>query len=197
MLCNRKNGGIKMAKIGVKNFRYAILTEAEDGTATYGEIKKPAKAIECKVSIENNTAELFADDTLAESDYTFKKGTVSAGFDDEDDKVMAEILGHTITEDGEMIRKDTDIAPYVGFGRILTKLVNGAYKYKVEFLSKVKFAEPSQEDTTKGESVEFKTGTLEGTVMKLASGEWSKTQTFTTYEEAVTYLENCFKPVTE
>ena len=181
-----------MAKIGVKNFRYAVLTEAEDGSATYGEVKKPAKAIECKVSIENNTAELYADDTLAESDYTFKKGTASLGIDDEDDVIMAELLGHTISEDGEMVRKDTDTAPHVGFGRILTKIVNKVYKYKVEFLSKVKFAEPSQEDTTKGESVEFKTGTLEGTVMKLADGTWSKTKTFTDYDEAVEYLESCF-----
>ena len=73
-------------------------------------------------------------------------------------------------------------------------MVDKVYKYKVEFLAKVKFAEPSQEETTKGESVEFKTGTLEGTVMKLADGTWSKTKTFTTYDEAVTYLENCFKP---
>ena len=44
-----------MAKIGVDNFRYALLTEAEDGTPSYSEAKKPAKAIDCKVSIENNT----------------------------------------------------------------------------------------------------------------------------------------------
>lgn len=185
-----------MAKIGLKNFRYGILTEAEDGTASYSEPKKPAKAIDCKVSIENNTAELYADDGLAESDYTFKKGTATLGFDDEDDEVMAELLGHEISEDGEMIRKDTDIAPFVGMGRILTKIVNKVYKYKVEFLSKVKFAEPSQEDTTKGESVEFKTSTIEGTVMKLANGTWSKTRTFTDYAEATAYLENCFKPGT-
>lgn len=186
-----------MAKIGLNNFRYAILTEAENGTPTYGTPKKPAKAIECKVSIENNTAELYADDAIAESDYTFKKGTATLGIDEENDEVMADILGHTISEDGEMVRKDTDIAPYVGFGRILTKLVNAQYKYKVEFLCKVKFAEPSQEDATKGENVEFRTGSLEGTVMKLADGTWSKTKTFTTKAEAVTYLENCFRTSAE
>ena len=187
-----------MAKIGVKNFKYGILTEAEDGTPSYSDPKKPAKAVDCKVSIESNTAELYADDTLAESDYTFKKGTVELTIDEEDDEIMAELLGHTISDDGEMIRKDTDIAPFVAFGRILTKLVNGVYKYKVEFLSKVKFAEPSQEETTKGESVEFKTSALSGTVMKLVDGTWSKTKTFTSYAEADAYLTNCFKPsVTE
>lgn len=178
-----------MAKIGLDNFRYSLLTEAEDGTPSYAGAKKPAKAIDCKVSIENNTAELYADDGLAESDYTFKKGTVALTIDEDNDEMLAEILGHQISEDGEMVRKDTDTAPFVGFGRILTKIVNSVYKYKVEFLAKVKFAEPSQEDTTKGESVEFKTSTLEGTVMKLADGTWSKTKTFTDKQEAITYLE--------
>jgi phi13 family phage major tail protein len=178
-----------MAKIGLNNFRYSLLTEAEDGTPSYAGAKIPAKAIDCKVSIENNTAELYADDTLAESDYTFKKGTVTLTIDEDDDTILAEILGHKISEDGEMIRKDTDVAPFVGLGRILTKIVNSVYKYKVEFLPKVKFAEPSQEDATKGENVEFKTSTLEGTVMKLADGSWSKTKTFTDKAEALTYLE--------
>ena len=191
-----------MAKIGLDNFRYSKLTEGEDGTAKYDGAKKPAKAVDCKVSIENNSAELYADDGLAESDYTFKKGTVSITIDEDDDKTLAELLGHTIGEEsgenaGEMTRKDTDTAPFVGFGRILTKIVNSVYKYKVEFLAKVKFAEPSQEDTTKGESVEFKTTTLEGTVMKLADGTWSKTKTFTDKTEAVKYLEGLMAKSTE
>lgn len=190
-----------MAKIGLDNFRYSKLTEGTDGTPSYAGAKKPAKAIDCKVTIENNSAELYADDGLAESDYTFKKGTVALTIDEDDDTTLAELLGHTIGEAsgqnaGELTRKDTDVAPFVGFGRILTKLVNGAYKYKVEFLPKVKFSEPSQEDSTKGESVEFKTSTLEGTVMKLADGTWSKAKTFTSKSEAVTYLENLMKAQT-
>ena len=56
-------------------------------------------------------------------------------------------------------------------------------------LNKVKFSEPSQEDNTKGESVEFATSTLEGTIATLANGDWSKTETFTTMVEAIAYLE--------
>ena len=61
-----------MAKIGLNNFRYAILTEASDGTPTYDGAKKPAKAISCSVSITNNDAKLFADDALAEITITLK-----------------------------------------------------------------------------------------------------------------------------
>lgn len=177
-----------MAKIGLNNFRYAVLTEAADGTPSYDGAKKPAKAISCSVSITNNEAKLYADDALAESDTSFNSGTVTIGIDDEDQETMATLLGHTVTE-GEMVRNANDTAPYVGFGRVIVKMINNVRKYKVEFLYKVKFAEPSQEDNTKGESLEFATSELEGTVAALANGKWSATETFATQAEAITYLE--------
>lgn len=177
-----------MAKIGLNNFKFSKLNE-EGNTAKYAGAKSLGKAVDCKVAIENYDAKLYADDTLAESDTTFKQGTVTLTPDEDDDAIFAELLGHEISEDGEMVRKDTDVAPYVGVGRILTKLVNGVYKYKVEFLYKVKFKEPAQEEQTKGDSIEFKTSSIEGAVSKLASGEWSKTKTFTDKAEAIAYLE--------
>lgn len=177
-----------MAKIGLNNFRYAILTE-NGSSYSYGGAKKPAKAISCSVSITNNSATLYADDVLAESDTSFQSGTVTIGIDDEDMTTMADLLGHTVTGD-EMVRSASDTAPYVGLGRIVVKMVNGSYKYKVEFLSKVKFSEPSQDDTTKGESLEFGTSEIEGMVSTLADGTWSKTKTFDSQDNALTYLES-------
>ena len=184
-----------MAKIGLKNFLFGILTEESDGTATYGVAQKPAKAISCKVDISNNDAKLYADDGLAESDTTFQSGTVTLGIDDEDDVTLATLLGHEMV-DGEMVRNANDTAPYVGLGRIITKIVGGVYKYKVEFLRKVKFSEPSQDNTTKGESVEFGTSELSGLVSKLANGDWSASKTFNTMAEAQTYLNSFFGSAT-
>lgn len=185
-----------MAKIGLKNFLYGILTEETDGTATYGTAQKPAKAISCKVDISNNDAKLYADDSLAESDTTFQNGTVTLGIDDEDDVTLATLLGHQIVS-GEVIRNANDIAPYVGFGRIITKIVNNVYKYKVEFLKKVKFSEPSQDNSTKGETVSFGTSELSGQVSKLANGDWSASKTFDTFAEAEAYLNSFFGSATE
>ena len=181
-----------MAKIGLQNFLFGVLTEAQDGTPSYGSATKPGKAISCSVSITNNDAVLDADDAVAETDTSFQSGTVTLTIDDEDLQTMATLLGHTIT-DGEIVRNSSDIAPYVGLGRIVTKVVGGSYKYKVEFLSKVKFGEPSQEDNTKSsDGVEFGTSEIEGTVATLADGTWSKAQTFDTMTEARTYLTGLF-----
>lgn len=181
-----------MAKIGLNNFRYGILTEGTDGKATYTAGKQLRKAISCSVEVENNDATLYADDRIAESDKSFNSATVTITIDDDDMEVLSEILGHTYSTEAGMVRKTDDVAPYVGLGRVITKLVDGAYKYKVEFLNKVKFAEPSQEENTKGESVEFGTTEIEGTASALANGEWSKAKVFDTQTEAMTYLESLF-----
>lgn len=180
-----------MAKIGLNNFRYSVLTEAADGTPSYAGAIKPAKAVSCSVSIDNNDAKLYADDALAESDTSFAGGSVTMGIDEDDLTTMAALLGHTIT-DGEMVRNAEDAAPYVGLGRVITKMVNGAYKYKAEVLYKVKFAEPSQENNTKGESVEFATPEIEGTIAALANGDWSKAKQFDDKDDAIAYLESAF-----
>lgn len=177
-----------MAKIGLNSFRYGILTEGVDGTPSYGGAKTPAKAISCNVSITNNSAVLYADDAVAESDYSFQSGTVTMGIDNEDQTTMSDLLGHSVA-DGVMTRSATDTAPYVGFGRVIVLMVGGSYKYKVEFLYKVKFSEPSQENNTKGENLEFATTEVEGAVMALANGKWSVTKTFDTKDAAVAYLE--------
>ena len=180
-----------MAKIGLRNFRMGKLSEALNGTPTYTDGMKPAKAISCNVETENNDAELYADDALAESDYTFNRANVTIGIDNDDQLTMAYLLGHSVNN-GEMVRNAYDTAPYVGFGRIITKMVNGVYKYDVEVLFKVKFSEPSQEDNTKGENVEFGTTELSGVASTLADGNWSKQKTFATRTEAEDYLNGLF-----
>ena len=181
-----------MAKIGLNNFRFGILTEAADGTATYGAATKPAKAVSCNVSITNNSAMLFADDGLAESDTSFQSGTVTIGIDNDDLATIATLLGHTYSASTGIVRSSEDIAPYVGLGRVITRMINGAKSYKVEFLYKVKFGEASQENTTHGESTEFGTYEFEGTVMTLADGTWSTAQVFDDKDDAIEYLESLF-----
>ena len=181
-----------MAKIGLNNLKFGVLSESGD-TAVYGAMQSLGKAVSANVSITSNSAVLYADDAIAETDNTFSAGTITLTVDDDGDTVFAPLLGHEInSESGVMIRNKNDVAPYVGVGRIINKMKNGARLFKVEFLSKVKFSEPSQESNTHGETTEFGTPQIEGTIATLESGEWSKTKTFTTHSAALAFLASCF-----
>ena len=134
-----------------------------------------------------------------ESDYSFQSGKVTIGIDEDDIQTMGHLLGHTVTSKGTspnitytITRNSNDTAPYVGLGRVITKMVNGVRQYKVEFLYKVKFSEPKAENNTRGESTEFGTCELEGTVSTLSDGRWSVAQVFPTKEAALTYLTGMF-----
>ena len=179
-----------MAGIGLTNIWWGKLTEAADGTPSYSDGQKMGKAVSASVSITNNSATLYGDDALAESDTSFANGTITLGLTDDDDTIFAPLLGHTL-DDGEVVKTSSDTAPYVGVGRILTKMVNGARKYKVNFLYKVKFSEPSNDETTKGETVEFSTPSIEGMISTLSDnkGTWGISKTFSDIEDAISYLK--------
>ena len=181
-----------MAKIGLNNLWYSKLTEAQDGTPTFDGAKSFGKAVSANVSITNNSASLYADDVLAESDTSFQSGTVTLGVDDDREVTFADVLGHEVTEEGEVIRNANDTAPWVGLARIVVKMVSNVRLYKVEVLYKVKFSEPSQEDQTKGETVEFSTPSIEGTVATLANGDWSTSRTFNSKEDAIEFIQALF-----
>ena len=177
-----------MAKIGLTNFRYSILTEGNDGTPSYNGAKTPAKAISFNADITTNEAVLRADDSDAESDYSFAYGNVTMGIDEDDQTMLSDLLGHTLS-DGLMVSKTTDVAPYVGLGRIITKMVGGNYKYTVVFYYKVKFSEPSETDQTMGETIEFNTYEISGRISALKNDKWRERKTFDSKASAISYLE--------
>ena len=122
-----------MAGIGLKNFKYAKLNS--DGQ-TYGTVKTLAGAIECKVTLDLSEASLYADDALREQVSLFKSGTLTAGIDDDDDTVFAELLGKTVDQQTGVVTSNSEDTPiYVGFGHIVPKMISGVKKYKVEFLT--------------------------------------------------------------
>ena len=181
-----------MALIGLNNFWYSHLTEAADGTPSFDGAHNLGKAVSCSVSITNNSAELYADDALAESDTSFQSGTVTLGVDDDREATFADLLGHSITEQGEVTYNTNDVAPWVALARIVVKMVNNVRLYKVKVLYKVKFAEPSEDENTKGETVEFSTPSIEGKVAQLANGDWKTAKTFSTKAEALAFINALF-----
>lgn len=179
-----------MAGIGLKSFKYAKLND--DGK-TYGTVKTLAGAIECKVTLDLSEATLYADDTLKEQVSLFKSGTLTAGIDDDDDTVFAELLGKTVDEETGIVTSNVSDTPiYVGFGHIISKLVGGVRKYKVEFFPKMKFKPFIADSKTKGDSLEFTTPSVEATIFENDNGDWEKHNVYNTESEANTALESFF-----
>ncbi len=180
-----------MAKIGLNNFRYAIATiNASTGVVSYGGAKKPAKAISFTFEPNVADASLYADDGRAEYDSRVTGGTVTMGIDREDATTMADLLGHTKSQTGEEITDNVnDLAPYVGVGRVTRLMVDGQQKFRGTVISLVKFNEPSENDQTMGESIEFNTTEISGQMTIPANGKWRQRKTFDTQAEAITYIE--------
>ena len=182
-----------MARIGLNNFRYAIATVGSNGAITYGTVKKPGKAVSFSFEPTTSDAKLYADDSLAESDNRVTGGTCTMGIDRLDAETMAEILGHTYDDNtDEVVSNVNDVAPYIGVGRIVRVMVDGVQMFRATFLAQCKFAEPSADDNTMGESVEFSTYELSGTMVVPANGNWRREKMFSTQDDAITYLEGLF-----
>ena len=165
----RKNEGDEddMAGIGLKRFKYAKLND--DGK-TYGTVKTLAGAIECKVTLDLAEATLYSDDALKEQVSMFKSGTLTAGIDEDDDTIFAELLGKTTAEDTGIVTSNVNDEPiFVGFGHIVPKMVSGAKKYKVEFFPKMKFKPFIVDAKTKGDNLEFTTPSVEATIFENGS----------------------------
>ena len=152
-----------MATIGLDKLYYATITEDEKGEETYGSPVQLAKAMSADLSVELAEATLYADDGAAEIVKEFQSGTLSLGVDDIGGEAASVLTGSTIDENHVVISASEDGGAPVAIG-FRAKKANGKYRYF--WLYKVKFGIPATNLTTKGESIEFSTPTIEGTVMR-------------------------------
>lgn len=187
-----------MASIGLRNFRYA---ELNDDDETYGTPSTLAGAIECKVSLNIANAKLHADDTVKENIDEFIDGTITMGVDDDDDSIFSPLLGEK-TEEYTLAGSSTkttvyksnseDVAKYIGFGQVVPKIVNHKRVYKVEWFPKVKFKPYVTDKKTKGDSLEFTTPSIEGSIVTNKDNDWRKRATFDNETDANTFLDSLF-----
>ena len=190
-----------MARIGFKKAKYNKIVNGAYAPIKNG-VPEFEKVIDEKFAPEYNNAELYANDGLAECDYSFKKGTLSLTIADDDDAFIAELFGSTVAESGgEVSTSIESLAPEIAYGHIIPKIVGNVRKYKVEFFPRVKFTEVSGDNKTRAESVEFGTTSLTAVVMPLdtaingvSAGIWEKHKTFATLAEAESYLDSLLTP---
>ncbi len=192
-----------MARIGFKKAKYNKHNSDNTKFAALTGNKVPdfEKVVDEKFSPNYASAELYANDALAESDDSFIDGGLTITIADDNDEFVADILGLSISN-GEVTGGEDDIAPEIGYGHIIPKVVGGVRKWKVEFFPRVRFTKITSDNKTKGSQIEFSTSSVEGKVMRLENsfngipaGKWIKFETFDTLSEAETYLDGLLTPL--
>lgn len=192
-----------MARIGFKKAKYNLhdgdkLKKLPEGN----KVPDFERVVDEKFAPNYANAELYANDSLAESDTSFIDGALTITIADDEDTFIATILGNNASEEGEVTQNIEDISPELSYGHIIPKVYYGVRKYKVEFFPRVKFTKITSDNKTRNSSVEFNTSSLEGKVMRLEKdfnglkeGDWEKHQTFATLKEAEAYLDKLLTPV--
>lgn len=152
-----------MATIGLDKLFYSKITENENGEETYATPVPLAKAMTAELSIELAEATLYADDGASEIVKEFQSGTLTLGIDDIGTAVAEDLTGAKIDNNKVLISAGEDGGTPVAVG-FRAKKSNGKYRYF--WLYRVKFGIPATNLTTKGESIEFSTPSIEGTVTR-------------------------------
>ena len=152
-----------MATIGLDKLYYATFTEDEHGIETYDTPKPLAKAISAELSVELAEAILYADDGASEIVKEFKSGTITLGIDDIGAAVAADLIGARVDGNKVLVSATEDGGKGVAIAFRAAK-ANGTYRYF--WLYRVKFAVPATSLTTKGDSIEFSTPEIEGTILR-------------------------------
>ena len=171
-----------MSKKGIEYAVFGILNE-QDMTYSGGKYLSPVAGY--NGTPNNSDVKDYGDNRVVETDKTTTGGTLSVEFNNDAEEIYSMLLGHTVDQEShEIIHDANDIAPYVGTGAIGRE---GA-GFVGKFYTKVQFAEPNDENTTKQENTTFNHITLEGDILVPENGVWKKQKRFETLAAAKTWL---------
>lgn len=153
-------------------------------------------------STDNNP--LYGDNQIIENDTPrFNGATLSLGIDELEQDVAEFILGVKIIQMSYGTDKtvkvtvydDEQTPPFLGQGIIEEHQINDVNRYKAVIMNKVQFNNPETTATTRGESIEWQTKTIEGNVTRSdATGAdgvhpWKTGAWFDSEADAIEYLK--------
>lgn len=151
-------------RIGCDNAYGATLTEASDGTPTYGTLTALPGLMKLSVNPNASVDTLFADNGPMDTASTLGKIEVEIEKNALSTTEKAFLLGHQIDSNGALVFGADDVPPWVAIG-FRTLKSNGKQRYV--WLYKGKFADPEESNETKGDSVNFQSDTIKGNFVKL------------------------------
>lgn len=172
-----------------------IQTEADGQAITYGKGQVIGGMMTAEISYTRNSNPLYADDRVVEEDNSITGGTIKMGVDDVNDDARVMMLGDVKEGDaGEEVYHETgESAPYVGTGYIRVRRKDNKTNYIAYWVHKAIFGIGTESAKTKGQSIEWQTPTLEGSIMGVKNNTALQTRfrerrTFTKESEARAWL---------
>lgn len=172
-----------------------IQTEADGQAITYGKGQVIGGMMTAEISYTRNSNPLYADDRVMEEDNSITGGTIKMGVDDVNDDARVMMMGDVKEGDaGEEVYHETgESAPYVGTGYIRVRRKDNKTNYIAYWVHKAIFGIGTESAKTKGQSIEWQTPTLEGSIMGVKNNAALQTRfrerrTFTKESEARAWL---------
>ena len=191
--------GLSIPVFGRYNFN------PDTGKVTYSGGMINPHAIEYTLTPEStDNNQLYGDNQIIENDTPrFNGATLSLGIDELEQDVAEFILGVKIIQMSYGTDKtvkvtvydDEQTPPFLGQGIIEEHQINDVNRYKAVIMNKVQFNNPETTATTRGESIEWQTKTIEGNVTRSdATGAdgvhpWKTGAWFDSEAEAIEYLK--------
>lgn len=185
-----------MAFIGLRCPVMAQMSDQQDGEIPEYRVGRIlGRAIEANLTRTRNGNPLYADDVIDEDDNEITGMELSVRLNDIEDQQRYTLLQGQIASAGNDGYDECGAsAPPVGFGYIRVRKKGGAMQYQAVWFWKCLFREDSEEAQSKGESIEWKTPTIQARVHgcyidNTGTPKFRRRATFNTYEEAVRWLE--------
>ena len=187
-----------MAYVGLKYCVGAPITnEPEGAPITYGTGLVVGKMIGATINLTRNSNPLYADDDIAEDDNSITGGTISLNLDDVSNETLV-ALGMVKEQTGggggtTEYREIGEATPYMGVGYIRVRRKKGKTTYEAFWVHKCILAIQNETAETKGQTINWQTPTLEGTLMGVrinsdGSTDYRVRATFNTAADAMKWL---------
>ncbi len=149
-------------QIGLDKLFYApIVPEDSETPAHYGTPVPLAGAITVGISIETHDVKQHADDGVFYEDRSFKSGTISLNVADIGLEAAQALVGAAKDSKNVLVYSDDTSGPEVAVG-FRSRRADGTYRFI--WLYSVVFGVPGDDHETKGETITYKTPTIEGTI---------------------------------
>ena len=180
-----------------------------DTTVTYSEGMTLARGVGLTITVEAAEDNLFyADNVVAETESSrFTNGSATITVDGLANDAAALIFGLGEPESVQVNEAPVEMQgygktmdpPYVGFGCVKQTMNKGKTEYWPVILPKIKFAIPSEDMVTRGETIEWQTDELTAVVERddTAAGNWKRVSVtgFDTEAEAFAVVKAILGPV--